>query len=199
MVMNRVEEGHCVIDNTRTSTSWFHASRNGTGTKKFLSATFKVSDVHDILDLNNMTGMDFMKTAVEWLNKQRVEKNMVPSYITGYTASSGKQRNFYINYKFEGEDVVVDGTDVEFHDFGRDYRWKSPFFVIRSDLALEMGWFKRKNPPPDDPRFGLELGPNLVMELRDGVLPTPGDLRYKWDADGTGGEAQVTDTYWFIQ
>ena len=30
-------------------------------------------------------------------------------------------------------------------------------------------------------------------------MPTPGDLRYKWDEDGTGGEAQVTDTYWFIQ
>ena len=31
----------------------------------------------------------------------------------------------------------------------------------------------------DDPRLALELGPNLVMELRDGVLPTPGDLKYK--------------------
>ena len=88
---------------------------------------------------------------------------------------------------------------MEYHDFGRSLRWKSPSFVIRIDLALEMGWFKRKNPPPDDPRYSLELGPNLVLELRDGVLPTPGDLRYKRNKDGTGGEAQVTDTYWFIQ
>ena len=58
---------------------------------------------------------------------------------------------------------------------------------------------QEENPLPDDPRFSLDLGPNLVMELRDGILPTPGDLRYKWDSDGTGGEAQVMDTYWFIQ
>ena len=51
----------------------------------------------------------------------------------------------------------------------------------------------------DDPRLALELGPNLVMELRDGVLPTPGDLKYKWNADGTGGEGEVTHMYWFIQ
>ena len=178
--------------------TWFHAWRSGTGTKKFLSATFKVSDVQDILDLNNMNGVSFIKTVIEWLNKQRVEKNMVPGYVTGYP-NGGKRRDFYITYRFEGEDLVIDGADIEYHDFGRNYRWKSPFLVIRNDLALEMWWFKRKDPPPDDPRYALELGPNLVMELRDDILPTPGDLRYKWDADGTGGEAQVTDTYWFIQ
>ena len=62
-----------------------------------------------------------------------------------------------------------------------------------------MGWFKRKVPPPDDPRFALELGPSLVMELRDRVLSMPGDLKYKWNADGTGGEGEVTHTYWFMQ
>ena len=69
--------------------------------------------------------------------------------------------------------------------------------MIRIVLALEMGWFKRKVPPPVDLRLALELGPNLVMELRDGVLPTPGDLKYKWNADGTGGEGEVThsETY----
>ena len=64
-------------------------------------------------------------------------------------------------------------------DFGIKFRWKSPFFVIQIDLALEMGWFKRKNPPASDPRFDLELGPNLVVELRDEVLPTPPDLKYR--------------------
>ena len=97
--------------------------------------------MHDILDLNNMTGVSFMKTAIEWLNKQRVEKNMVQGYITGYTNADGKQRNFYINYRFEGEDLEVDGTDIDYHNCGRN-RGKSPF-VIRIDLALEMGWFKR--------------------------------------------------------
>ena len=137
-----------------------------------------MSDVHDVLDLNNMTGVGFMKTVIEWLNKQRVEKNMVPGYITGYTNADGKQLNFYITYRLEGEDLVVDGTNIEYHDFGRIFRWKSPILMIRIDLALDMGWFKRKNPPPDDPRFGLELGPNPIMELRDGTLPTSGDLRY---------------------
>ena len=100
--------------------SWSHGWKKGTGAKRFLSATFKVSDMHDILDLNNMTGVSFMKTAIEWLNKQRVEKNMVQGYITGYTNADGKQRNFYINYRFEGEDLEVDGTDIDYHNCGRN-------------------------------------------------------------------------------
>ena len=68
--------------------SWFHGWKSNMSSRKFLSATFKVSNVHNILDLNNMTGVDFMQTAIEWLNKQRVEKNMIPGYATGYTTST---------------------------------------------------------------------------------------------------------------
>ena len=179
--------------------TWFHAQRTGSGNKKFLSASFKVSDVDDILDLNTMADVSFTKTVVKWLNKQRVEKNMVPGYITGYTNASGKQRNFHITYRFEGEDLVVNGSNIQYQDFGIQFRWKSPFLVIRIDLALEMGWFKRKNPPASDPRFDLELGPNLVMELRDEVLLTPPDLKYRWGSNGSGSQVQITHTYWFIQ
>ena len=37
------------------------------------------------------------------------------------------------------------------------------------------------------------------MELRDDLLPTPGDLRYVYDEDGDWSDGQVTHTYWFIQ
>ena len=124
---------------------------------------------------------------------------MIPGYITGYTNSSGKKKNFHITYRFEEEDLVIDGADIEYHNFGRAFRWKSPILMIRIDLALEMGWFKRKDPPPDDPRYALKLGPNLVMELRDDLLPTPGDLRYRYDENGDNSDVQVTHAYWFIQ
>ena len=101
--------------------TWYHAWKTGTGAKKFLSVTFKVTDVKDTLDLNNMSAVTFMKTALEWLNKQRVEKNMVPDWITEYTNAAGKRRNFYATYKFEGEDLVVDGSDIEYYDFGREF------------------------------------------------------------------------------
>ena len=177
--------------------TWYHGLPSGA--KRFLSSTFKVTDLHGILDLNSMTGVSFMKTAIEWFNKQRYEKLMVPGNIVGYTNSSGKRRDYYITYRFEGEDLVIDGSNIEYQDFGRAGRWKSPLFVIRIDLALEMGWFERKEPPPSDPRFGLKLGPNLVMEPRGGRLPTPGDLKYKWNEDGNGSSTQLTDRYWFIQ
>ena len=178
--------------------SWFYAWEKGTGPKRFAAANFRISDVNDILDVNNMTGVNFMKTVIEWLNKQRTEKNMIPGYVTGYTNESGEKKEFFPTYRFKGEDLVVDGTNIEYHDFGRVFRWKSPLLMIRIDLALEMGWFKRKEPAPSDPRFALELGPNLVMELRNYLLPTPGDLRYSYGPDGSPAQGQVTDTYWFI-
>ena len=45
--------------------SWYHVWKDNSQTKKVLSATFKVLDVEDTVDLNNMTGVDFMKTTVE--------------------------------------------------------------------------------------------------------------------------------------
>ena len=139
-----------------------------------------------------------MKTVVEWLNKRLAEQNMVPGYITGYTNSSGEKKNFHITYRFEEGDLVIDAADIEYHNFGRPFRWKSPILMIRIDLALEMGWFKRKDSSSDGPRYALKLGPNLVMETREGLLPTPGDLRYRYDENGDDSDGQVTHTYWFI-
>ena len=120
--------------------TWFQSWLTGTGDKRFASGNFRISDVNDILDVNNMTGVSFMKTVVEWLNKRRLaEQNMVPGYITGYTNSSGKKKNFHVTYRFEGEDLVIDGADIEYHNFGRQFRSKSPILAIRIDLALEMG------------------------------------------------------------
>ena len=183
--------------------SWYHAWKDNLNTKKFLSATFKVSDVADVVDMNNMTGVNFMKTAVEWLNKQLVEKNMVPGYLTGYTTIDGQtkehiQHDFHTIYKFEGEDLVIDNSGIVYHDFGQVYN-KSPSFTVHMDLALEMGWFKRKDPPPADPRDAFELGPNLMMELRGNSLPTEADLRYQWDKNGKPVQGQVTDSYWYLQ
>lgn len=122
----------------------------------------------DSVDLNNMTGVNFMKTAVEWLNKKIVENNLIPGYITGYTTVDRQtkeriQHDFHTTFRFEGEDLVIDSSNAEFHNFGWNFGWKSPAVTILVDLALEMGWFKGKE-SPDGPKYGLKLGPNLVME-----------------------------------
>ena len=62
--------------------SWYYAWIANINQEKFLSATFKVSDVSKTVDLKNMTGVEFIKPAIEWLNKQRMEKIMVPGHIT---------------------------------------------------------------------------------------------------------------------
>ena len=176
--------------------AWYH-TRWG-GNHRFLSANFKISDLQGVLDLNSMTGVSFMKNAIEWLNKQHIEKNLRPGWDAGRTVN-GKEKKFSLTYRFEGEDLVVDGSDVEYHDFGQTFSYYSPSFVLRIDLALEMGWFKMKEPPPSDPRFALELGPNLVLEARGDTIPIPNDLKYKWDADGTPSNTYVTETFWFRQ
>ena len=61
-----------------------------------------------------------------------------------------------------------------------------------------MGWFKRKT-TPDDARFDLELGPNLVMELRGNDLPTPTDMKWKFDENGKRSKVNIYDKYWYIQ
>ena len=187
-------------------TRWFHRFKDDLNNKKLLSATFKVSDVSDVVDLNNMTGVDFMKTATEWLTKQFLEQNLIPGYVTGYTTVDAQknertQHDFHSHFKFEGDDLVIDSRGVEFHDFGWTNDWKAPAVTILIELALEMGWFKRRTTPydPSDARFDLDLGPNLMMELRGNALPTPRDLKFKWDADGSRGQAIITDRYWYIQ
>ena len=177
--------------------SWYH-TRWGRNVR-FLSDNFKISNVSDTLDLNNMTGVDFMKNAVDWLNKRQIEKNMRPDWDIGRTDAAGKQHDYHLSYRFEGEDMVIDGSKVEYHDFGQTFSWYSPAFTLRIDLALEMGWFKRKNPPPSDPRLGLELGPNLVLEVRGDKIPIPNDLKCKWSKDGTPSDRTLIETFWFIQ
>ena len=146
-----------------------------------------------------MTGVGFMKTATEWLNKQRIEKNMIPGWTTGYTDDAGKRHDFYISYRFDGEDLIIDGSNIQYYDFGRDSGWESPIFMLRTDLALEMGWFKKKDPPPDKPIYALEPGPNLVIEPRENKLPIPDDLKISWNEDGSGSTLSIGHTYWFIQ
>ena len=139
---------------------WYHTYASNLNNKKFLSVTFKVSDMEDLVDLNNMTGVDFMKTAVKWLSKQFVEMNMIPGYITGYTTVDGEtNKGISTHFRFQGEDLVIDSSGVVFYDFAWDYYWKSPGFKVLSDLALEMVWFKRKATPDDhdDARFDLDL------------------------------------------
>ena len=77
----------------------------------------------DVVNLNNMTGVDFMKTAVEWLTKQFVEQNLIPGYVTGYTTVDAQkneriQHDFHSYFKFDGDDSVIDSSGVVFHDFG---------------------------------------------------------------------------------
>ena len=183
-------------------TRWYHAFKDDLNNKEYLSATFKVSDVSDVVDLNNMTGVDFMKTAVEWLTKQFLEQNLIPGYVTAYTTVDAQkneriQHDFHSHFKFEGDDLVIDSSGVVFHDFGWNFDWKSPAVTILIDLALEMGWFRWKTTPDDhgDRRFVLDLGLNLMMELRQNSLPTPTDMRFKWDKDRKRPQAIVSDKY----
>ena len=48
--------------------------------------------------------------------------------------------------RVEGEDVILDSSKVEKHDFGRGHDtmplgWMAPGFAVNKQLAFQMGWF----------------------------------------------------------
>ena len=61
--------------------SWYSvASGNHLSKKKFL-ASFRLSDVNDHIEMNMMSGLDFMTAVLNWLKKKRVEEGMRPNRV----------------------------------------------------------------------------------------------------------------------
>lgn len=84
-------------------------------------------------------------------------------------------------------DIVLDYSDVEFHDFGQNLYgvdgWKSPAILLNKKLAIEIGWFENDS-SETNPQFAVKLGPNLVMELRGDTLPPSSDIKTKFNQNG---------------
>ena len=102
--------------------SWFSASSNHLSKKK-LSASFRLSDINGHVEMNMMSGLDFMTAVLDWFRKKRVEEDMRPNREFGrewITDNVSTHYTYYPNFKVADNDVILDCSDVEFHDFGRN-------------------------------------------------------------------------------
>ena len=177
-------------------TLWYHIKKQDLSDRTEFQASFLLKDINTHVDMKMITGHVFMKSAVDYLSKKQLERDLVPAQMTGTTT-----KDFHISFIVGETDVTIDTTKVELHDFGRSYNapfgWMSPSIFIHKDLALEMGWFV-ENPSQSDPQFALNLGPNLSIKLHNKTIPNTWDIKTQWTSTGHRIAALYPLTFWFV-
>ena len=184
--------------------SWFSAASSNHLSKKKLLASFRLSDINDHVDMNMMSGLDFMIAMLDWFRKKRVEEDMRPNREFGrewINNNVSTHYTYYPKFKAVDNDIVLDCSDVEFHDFGRNLSgvdgWKSPAILLNKRLAIKMRWFEN-DPSETNPQFAVKLGSNLVMELRGDTLPSSSEIKTKFNQNGDLAASQYKKAYWLI-
>ena len=133
----------------------------------FGEALFDTENVKEVF--SNVNGVEFMKSILSYFEMERILKYSGPRLNSRYVTSGGKRT--YVAFKWEGEDLVTDNKDI------LRSRTDRPALRFNVDLALKMGWIKKKG-------NSYVLGPNLRIEFFDDVIPdirSNGDL---FDSDG---------------
>jgi len=143
-------------------------SRSGGTYDKYGAAVTKIDDIKDWDWV--VEGVSFMKAASTHVEQKRRE-----SAVQGETFLNDQGKHTYVKFKWEGDDLVVDNTNVchcgSLH---------TPSLAVHTKLALKMGWLRKI-----DTR--LSLGPNLQQEFMGNQIPnlhTQGDWNDLDDKDG---------------
>ena len=94
-----------------------------------------------------------MKATITHLEQQRKE-----TAVQGGRFANEQVKHTYVKFRWEGEDLIIDNTNVCHCDLD------TPYLVIYTKLALKMGWLRKIN-------SGLILGPNLQQEFIGDQIP----------------------------
>ena len=62
-------------------TSWYHHVRGDTSKRRFLEASFLLRDIDAHVDVEMMSGHDFMRSLVNYLEKKQLENNLEPDWM----------------------------------------------------------------------------------------------------------------------
>jgi len=100
---------------------------------------------------------------------------------SGYVFKEENGKKTHLNFKWEGNDFVIDTTNVYLKKVKTSTTEYHPAFYISKDFALEMGWFVEREENTYD------LGPNLVMEVHNDTMPVPVDTDF------------VNEEYWVLK
>ena len=175
--------------------AWYALSPNPKDQLAVYGKLFEPKDIR-LEDLETLTGVGFMRTVKSFYDKQRVTIVLESGYK--FVEDDGKKT--YVDFKWEGEDFVIDTSKVNLKKspsttVSTDYR---PKFYLHKDFALEMGWFVEKGGNT------VGLGPNLSIEIHDDVMPVPVDTdeinEYYWKiVTGTSSSSDTSKKAEYIQ
>ena len=145
-----------------------------------------------------LTGTEFMRNVAYYFEKKRSVKDVTANRQYGNTDTD---KASYPEMRVEGEDVVLDISKAEKHDFGHGNDttppgWMAPGFAINTQLAFKMGWFVENYNP--NLQVAIRLGPNLVMELQGYLKPFTSDIKTRLNGNGEGVSSLYKSTYWII-
>ena len=105
--------------------------------------------VNDLKDLHSIVdGVSFMKATINSLEQQRLENEVGP--VPGSKFVNDRGKHTYVMFRWEGEDLRIDNTQVLHGGFS-----KTPRLGIHQGLAVKMGWLEQIG----EDQFSL--GPNL--------------------------------------
>ena len=127
-------------------------SQDGGTYNKYGAAVAKIDDINDwdwVVD-----GVSFMKAAITHVEQKRRE-----SVIQGGTFLDDQGKHTYVKFRWEGEDLLIDNTNVS-----HDGSVRTPSFAVHTKLAAKMGWLRKIT-------SGWILGPNLQQDFLGDQIP----------------------------
>ena len=131
--------------------------------KKVFRASFQPKDLRRE-DLETLDGKGFMNSMKAFFDKKKVEAVLSSGWKIA--DADGKNRTA-VCFEWEGDDLVIHNQDVKMEKWTDNSYY--PAFFVNADLAVNMGWFIDKG------NNKYVLGPNLTIEVPNGIIPTPID------------------------
>ena len=118
-----------------------------------------------------------MRNVAYYFEKKRYVKDGTANRQYGNTDTD---KASYPEMRVEGEDVVLDSSKAEKHDFGHGNDttpegWMAPGFAVNTQLAFKMEWFVENYNP--NLQVAIRLGPNLVVEPQGYLKPFTSDIK----------------------
>ena len=177
--------------------TWYDADTSHLS-KHYLESSFLLSDNKEHVDINMLTGTEFLKNVFHYFKKKIYVKD---GRANRQCEIWKPTRPIIQKLRVEGHDVVLDSSKVEKHDCGRGHDatplgWMAPGFAVKKQLAFDMGWFVENY--SSNPQVALRLSPNLVMEPHGYLKPFTTDIKTKFNQNGDLAASQYKSVYWII-
>ena len=123
------------------------------------ATNFNASDLKKVM--YNVDGTGFMKSMMAHFHQRRIYNDHGPKQGATYLTRDGERT--YIKFVWEGDDLVIDNSDVV---KASSVLGDRPSFSFNEELAKRMGWIVW-----NEGRGIYQLGPNIQHEFTQDTIP----------------------------